>query len=312
MMEEAATVTMLSMQEEIVNTSHPRVSIGLPVYNGENYLAETLDSLLAQTFTDFELIISDNASTDRTQEICEAYAARDPRIRYVRNETNVGATRNFNSVFEHARGEYFKWAAHDDLCAPEFLEACVAVLDHNPEVVLCIPRALAIDKDGNVVKDSYNVPPQFSSPKPWVRFHACVNMIKPQISVFGVIRSSILRKTPLIGNYPASDRVILGELTLHGPMYEVPKYLFYYRNHPQQSWRAHRSGYARWAWFDPKLKKKRFSLPHWRLFLEHVFSIHRASHDWGERVRCYVYMLPWVRKNWRYMVKNLLFMPTPI
>src|SRR5688572_10868700 len=99
---------------------NPRVSIGLPVYNGENYLAEAIDSILAQTFEDFELIISDNASTDRTQEICEAYAAKDGRIRYYRSEVNKGSAWNFNRVFELARGEYFKWAAHDDYIAPEY------------------------------------------------------------------------------------------------------------------------------------------------------------------------------------------------
>ena len=107
----------------------PRVSIGMPVFNGENYLAEALDSLLTQTFSDFELIISDNASTDKTEEICRAYAVRDQRIRYFRNQENLGASRNYNRVFELSSGEYFKWAAHDDLCAPEFLGRCVDVLD---------------------------------------------------------------------------------------------------------------------------------------------------------------------------------------
>src|SRR4051794_3298661 len=93
----------------------PKLSIGLPVYNGENFLAHAVDSILAQDFRDFELIISDNASTDRTAEICRGYAESDPRVRYVRFETNQGGSRNFCYVFELARGEYFKWAAHDDV-----------------------------------------------------------------------------------------------------------------------------------------------------------------------------------------------------
>ena len=98
----------------------PRVSLGFPVYNGERYLAAALDSLLGQTFRDLEVVICDNASTDRTAELCAAYAARDARVRYHRNPTNLGAAPNFNRTFELSRGEYFKWAAHDDVCAPTF------------------------------------------------------------------------------------------------------------------------------------------------------------------------------------------------
>ena len=115
----------------------PRVSIGLPVYNGERFLARAIDSLLAQDFVDFELVISDNASTDGTGEISRDYAARDPRIRYHRNERNIGAVGNFNRTLDLASGEYFKWAAHDDWCAPQFLGRCVEVLDDDPSTVLC-------------------------------------------------------------------------------------------------------------------------------------------------------------------------------
>lgn len=109
----------------------PRVSIGLPVYNGQQYLRQALDSLLAQTFHTFEVIISDNASNDATPEICRDYAACDPRIRYVRHDVNRGAAWNFNYVFGLARGVYFKWHAHDDMLEPTFLEQCVTILDHD-------------------------------------------------------------------------------------------------------------------------------------------------------------------------------------
>ena len=103
----------------------PRVSIGLPIYNGENLVIETLDSFLSQTFSDFEVIISDNGSIDRTQQICEDYAAKDGRIKYYRNLKNLGVAPNLNRVFELSSGEYFKWADHDDLLAPDFLLRCV-------------------------------------------------------------------------------------------------------------------------------------------------------------------------------------------
>ena len=158
-------------------SNKPCVSIGLPVYNGEKFLKETLDSILAQTFEDFELIISDNASTDRTEEICKEYAAKDRRIRYYRNKENLGAGWNNNRVFELCTGEYFKWNAHDDVCAPEFLERCIKVLVQDPTVVLCYPKVTVIDEQGKFVRnwDGLNclVPPQpmmkLDSPQPHER-----------------------------------------------------------------------------------------------------------------------------------------------
>ena len=129
----------------------PRVSMGLPVYNGEQYLATALDSLLAQTFTDFEIVISDNASTDATEEICRRYAARDARIRYVRQPENRGSVFNFNHVFELARGEYYRWHAHDDVCAPTFLDRCVELLDQDPTIVGCHSLKVKIDQGGRVL-----------------------------------------------------------------------------------------------------------------------------------------------------------------
>src|SRR5581483_7973034 len=121
--------------------TNPKVSIGLPVYNGENYLAQAIECLLAQTFSDIELIISDNASTDGTEAIARDFAARDRRVRYVRQPLNRGAGWNFSETFRLAQGEYFKWAAHDDLCAPTFIERCVKVLDVDRELVLCFSRS---------------------------------------------------------------------------------------------------------------------------------------------------------------------------
>jgi len=127
----------------------PRVSIGLPVYNGEDYLAEAVDSILAQTFEAFELILSDNASTDATEEICRGYETQDPRVRYFRSPTNRGAAWNYNNTVHMANSsEYFKWAAHDDTCAPEYLRKCVEVLDRDPEVVLCHTTTIDIDAQG--------------------------------------------------------------------------------------------------------------------------------------------------------------------
>lgn len=288
--------------------NRPRVSIGLPVYNGAAYLAETLDSLLDQTWTDFELIISDNASTDATQDICRSYAARDARIRYLRNRENLGAAANYNRVFHLSSGEYFKWAAADDLCAPEFLERCVEVLDREASVVLCYPRAQAIDEQGKVIRD-YPSKPNAASARPQERFYEFVCVPHPCVAVFGLIRASALRRTQLIGNFASADRPLLGELSLMGRFFELPEFLFFYRNHPQQSWRAYPTRQAVQAWYDPARAKK-VTLPHWRLLREHLGSIRRAPLDRNERASCYLCMVWWMRKRWRRLAKNLVLQDT--
>ena len=130
-------------------TGAPRVSIGLPVYNGERWLSQSVESILAQSFTDFELVICDNASTDGTEAICRGFAGRDERVRYLRNARNIGGMRNATLVFEQARGEYFRWAAHDDVCEPTLIERLVEVLDDHPEVVAAVSPSISIDGDGN-------------------------------------------------------------------------------------------------------------------------------------------------------------------
>ena len=126
--------THAETSEVRMDRTSPKLSLGIPVYNGAAYLAQLFDCLRGQTLTDYEAIISDNASTDATEQICRRVAAADPRFRYQRNARNIGAAPNFNRVFEQATGQYFKWTAHDDLLAPTYLERCVAVLDDDPSV----------------------------------------------------------------------------------------------------------------------------------------------------------------------------------
>lgn len=287
-----------------MNTSTLRVTIGLPVYNGQNYLAETMESLLAQTYTDFELVISDNASTDRTETICREYAVRDERIRYYRQEENVGASANYNRVFELARGVYFKWAAHDDLLAPTYLERCVAVLDADPDVVLAYTQAKAIDDQGQVVK-VYPGKHHFSAAAPRERFYEFVLDPHPVVAVFGLMRRDVLGRTRLIGKYAGSDRPLLSELSLLGKFYEVPEHLFFYRFHEEQSWGGNKSPQAQQAWYDPRRADK-ITFPQWRLLREHVRSIERSPVGLADRASCYLYMGYWMVKNRRRLGRNLL------
>ena len=282
-------------------TDRPRVSIGVPVYNGENFLAETLDSILAQTFTDFELIISDNASTDGTEAICRDYAARDRRIRYVRSASNVGAARNYNHVFELASGEYFKWNGHDDPLAPVFLERCVEVLDRDPGIVLCFARNRAIDERGEehgvgaLTARTFAPKPQLGSPEAHVRFFHAVVADHPQGAIFGLIRRSVLAETALIGSYRMSDLTLLGELALRGRFHQVPETLQGRRFHSQQGRNVYKSAHLREIWFDPSRSQAR-NHPYLRLLREHIAAVRRAAPDARTRSICYAYMAPWLVK----------------
>lgn len=286
---------------------HPHVSIGLPVYNGDRFLKEALDSLLAQTFTDFELIISDNGSTDKTPEICQTYAAQDKRIRYCRNEQNLGAGWNFNRVFELSTGEYFKWACHDDICARDFLQRCVEVLDCNPTVVLCYPQTIVINEYGQQVKkffDDFNL----NSSQPHQRFQQYLQLVRHgnECHPFhGLIRAKTLRTTSLVGSYPSSDLILLGQLALHGKFHEIPEFLFFKRDHPHNSVRAHRAFRERITWYNPA-KKGKLYLTRWKWFLEYIAAIKRTDMNRSEKLRCYIQMWQWMSWNWLWLTKDLL------
>ena len=229
----------------------PTLSVGLPVYNGADFVAEAIEFILSQSFTDFELLIQDNASTDETEDICRVYAARDARVHYVQNPRNVGAAANYNLVFERARGRYFKWAAHDDVCTPDFFARCVAALERDPAVVLCCGQTRLINDDGSPV--SYD-----QEQKCYVTRHGeRVGQIDPAhraegtrasgrfwdvlvrtmrtFEIFGVIRADVLRRTRLHGGYYGSDKVLLAELSLLGRFHLLPEVLLLRRCHRNQS-----------------------------------------------------------------------------
>jgi glycosyltransferase involved in cell wall biosynthesis len=267
----------------------PLISIGMPVYNGDLYLEKAIDAILQQTFTDFELIISDNASSDRTSKICLNYADRDSRIRYYRNETNLGAAKNYNRVFELARGEYFKWAAHDDWCAPEYLEKCLEILQRESSIILCYTKAYLVKEQENnlsiYTEDDLNI----RASKPHERLYKLLDTYGwnhvPQ--VFGLMRTDVLKKTLLIANYPHADRVLLAELALLGEFCELPDRLFYRRVHPTISQWANATDETLATWYDTK-KKDKLIMAQWRRYSEYFHIIDRTELDWIEKVFCYV------------------------
>jgi glycosyltransferase involved in cell wall biosynthesis len=273
----------------------PRVSIGLPVYNGDAFLASAIDSLLAQTYRDFELIISDNASTDGTEAICRDRAARDQRVRYLRHDVNQGAMRNFNCVVELARGEYFKWAAHDDMHEPTYVERCVEVLDRHPDVVLACTGLVDIDDDG--ARIPVEVPHlRWDSPHPNVRFRALANPHHRCESVFGVIRTDVLRKTVLISDYAGCDRVLLAEIALMGKFHEVPEILFLHREHKKRSTKEYKSEQTRTAWFNPARAGKP-GYPHVRMLRGYAFVVRKARVSALDKFACLAMLVPWSIRN---------------
>ncbi|MGV6816470.1 MAG: glycosyltransferase family 2 protein [Thiotrichales bacterium] len=215
--------------------SKPKITVHIPVYNGDNYLETEIDSLLAQTCTDFELLITDNCSTDRTAEICQHYARQDPRVRYVRNKRDIGSNPNFDLGVELARGEYFKWASHDDFHAPEFLERCVEVLDNDPDVVLVHSLVQIVDKNGDNLTLYDSRLRGSDSDDPVERFKPLTHIRHVCTDIFGVFRTDALRSTRLnAANYHAVDRALLAEISLIGKIVQIKEPLFFNREHDKR------------------------------------------------------------------------------
>jgi glycosyltransferase involved in cell wall biosynthesis len=276
----------------------PRVSIGLPVYNGDNYLAATLESLLAQSYTDFELIVSDNASTDRTAEICQAYASRDRRLRYVRNERNIGAAANYNRTFELATGELFKWHAHDDLLALTCIEKCVAVLDANPDAVLCQSWVEYIDEHGQSLGVYDNLLPHADALRPSTRFAAAILVPHSCTDFFGLARRTALVGTMLHADFHGADRALIAQLALRGRLLKVNEPLFLNRDHPMRYTRTANRPQDRQLWHAGHVQSRHY--PIWRLYREYWQMIPRDLTDRRERLRCYGHLLRWWQVNWNW------------
>ncbi|MCR8726837.1 glycosyltransferase family 2 protein [Frigidibacter sp. ROC022] len=261
-----------------MKTTSPAVSFGMPVYNGARYLSEALDSLLAQDFPDFEIIISDNASTDETPDICASYAARDTRIKYYRLDHNHGAAFNYNRVFELSSGRYFKWAAHDDLIRPAFLSRCLEIFENHsqdsPPPAIVYPGSAFIDEAGKLVGPDIKVMHTLAR-QPWARaFHTVQNM-GMAAPVFGLFAREALERTRLIDSFIASDYVLMFEAGLLGTIVRFNETLFLRRVHPGMSRLANTKKRDVLKWFSPSAKQR---LPtRQRLFIEYHRSV------WGRK-----------------------------
>ncbi len=252
------------------------VTIGVPVFNGENYLAATLAGLTAQTHPDLEIIVADNASTDGTVDIVRAAIADDSRIRLEESPTNVGATANYNRIVAMARGEFFKWAAHDDTCLPRFVQACVEALDDDATAVLAYPRTVLIGPDDEVLEADFVDGLARTEADPIERLRRYLPHRGEQHAIFGVIRAANLRRTRLIGNHWGGDMVTLGDLLLQGRFVEVEERLFLRRYHSDTSMAANASPEEINAWFDPH-RGTGPAMPRTRLFRAHLRGVARSD-----------------------------------
>jgi len=297
----------------------PRVSIGMPVYNGEEYLADAIESIRRQTFTDLEIVLADNASSDGTADLCQSLATRDGRIRYIRNPKNIGAGPNHRLVAELARGEYFKWHSRDDLCHPSFVERCVAVLDRDPSVVLCHSLTRLIDEDGSVIED-YRRRLQTEAERADIRFRELIWYDHKCYQVYGVMRTAAMRRAGGMPCCVGGDGILLAHLALLGKLHEIPEYLFYSRQHNAQSGRTlpehFHTGRKRLFpntvgnlppldWWDPTMKGK-VALPEATLFGHYLRAVMKARPlRWSEIALSLLWLGPWAVKHAPRLIDDL-------
>lgn len=284
------------MIKKLISTK-PLVSVGIPVYNGEKNLARALDSILNQHYSNLEIVISDNASNDGTRGICEEYVRRDSRVRYIRQNQNIGAPRNWNAVVHEASGVYFKWASANDYCDPAMIEKCVEVLNGDPGVVLCYGRTQLVDRD-EVPIEVYDGDSSFVQDRPSERFVSVFRQIRLNNMQCGVFRLEALRHTRLDRPYPAGDIALMAELALYGRFRLLPDILLY-RRQSRDTFTSLLTPMELQKVYNPQ-RKKPMKLLQTRRHIDNFVSILRASIPVIEKLRSLVFILRlvvWDRKN---------------
>jgi glycosyltransferase involved in cell wall biosynthesis len=270
----------------------PQLTIGLPVYNGARYIAQSIEALLGQSFDNFEFIISDNASTDGTGDICRHYAKLDSRIKYFRQPCNIGLSANHNFTLNRASGELFKWASYDDLYARDLLKLCVEALDTHPDVVLAHSWTARIDGSNHLI-EAEEYPLSTASPKPSERFRSVLFDFGGDDD-YGVIRTAALRSVAPYASHHHAARTLVAKIALRGPFYHVPLWLYFRRNHAEQAEFKYASVRANCANMDPR-RADPIRNPVIRLYAEYVWgyvsAINRSPLPFAERRACYRHLM---------------------
>ncbi|MGH8501148.1 MAG: glycosyltransferase family 2 protein [Gammaproteobacteria bacterium] len=274
-----------------------KITIGMPVYNGARWVRQAIESILAQTYPKFELIISDNASTDDTAAICREYASRDARIKYRRNPENIGASDNYNAVVRVASGAYFKWASSNDVCEPTFLARCVEILDRDSDVVLCYPRTVLFNDDTDSV-EYYQDDLHLMDDEPFARFKRLMHSMRLNNAMNGLIRTDALSKTALVKVYFSSDVVMMAELALHGKFFELPEFL-YRRRMDKDTTTNLKAPDQLLEHYHPK-RDRRMLFQQWKLIAGYFGAVHRSPVGLAQKRKCYAHLLThcaWSRKK---------------
>ncbi len=261
----------------------PILSIGMPAYNSEQDLEAAIDAILAQTFENFELIISDNGSTDRTQEICEAYCRQDKRVNYHRNSENIGASGNYNKVFELSRAKYFKWASSNDHCEPDFFERCIDALEQNPKAVLAYPKTRLYSGRLDNYFDYQESLSTVGMESPAERMAHVIDELRLNNIMNGIFLREVLAKTPLMIPFFASDSCLMAEVALYGEFEEIDEYLFY-RQMDQESSTSMQDTETMTEHYQPGSNKP-MRFQNWKAYLFYLSAIMRSDLMASEKLK---------------------------
>lgn len=302
-----------------------KVTIGMPVFNGERFVGEALRSICGQSFQDFEVIISDNSSTDRTLSICQDFAKSDRRIRIVRQPTNLGAIENFNFVLRQATGQYFKWAAADDVFDREYLDQCVAVLDSDTNCAWCHCDSDMIDEQGEswlnqltsgdpLVEVDANGslawkghPRQGAgSDSPAKRFGSVLLGTTWTVDSYGLIRRESLMNTRLLVPLYGAEKVLMAELSLYGTYRHIPKLMFRQRIHQLAS--SNLTSGRKQNLFASQSKRPRFAATRFRLMTSHLKSVLRSPLSVNQKLSAIGYLIRYVFqfRKWSSVLRSFL------
>lgn len=254
-----------------MSSSRPALTIGVPVYNGARYIEGAITSVLDQDFSDWELIVADNASTDGTAEIVRSLAKDDDRIRLLPSMMNQGSAWNWNRCVHEARGPLFNWLCDDDLLTPTHSRRCVEALEAaGPEAVLAYPDAILIDADGEPF-ENYEDELDITSHEVTTRVETLMTKLVLINPLLAVIRTPALKRTRLMQGFAQADIVLLLELLLQGRAVKIDEPLFLRRRHPGNHMIANTTVAAMDEFYNPRNRTTEF--PTWRLvrsFMEAV------------------------------------------